>query len=95
VEKDWRSKPLEEVGVIGLAMGLDDGESLCSFDRIFFRKPSVGIERDPGGGRRSLVSRLGSTNSKPEVNSAPPTGEGESRRSGGQRGREGGKDGSN
>ena len=51
VETEFFSKP-REVGVMGLVMGLDVGESLCSFDRIFFRKPSVGIERDPGGGGR-------------------------------------------
>lgn len=47
LEKEFLLKPLE-VGVVGLVMGLAVGESLCSFDLIFFRNPSVGIGRDPG-----------------------------------------------
>lgn len=85
MESEFLSKPLEEVGVMGLVMGLEDGESLCSFDRIFFRKPRVGIERAPGGDRGPLLSKLGSTNSKPVVNSALLTREDECRLSRGQR----------
>ena len=59
VETEFFSKPREEVGVIGLVMGLDVAESLWSFDRIFFRKPSVGIERDPGGGVVDRCCRRG------------------------------------
>ena len=66
VEMEFFSKPREEVSVIGLVIGLDVGESRCSFDRIFFRKPSVGIEKDLWRGctLMSLVSRLRSTDSR-------------------------------
>lgn len=49
VEMEFFSKPRDEVGVTGLVMGLEVEESLCSFDRIFFRNPSAGIERGVGG----------------------------------------------
>lgn len=39
------SKPLDEVGVIGLVTWLEEGEFFCSLDRIFFRNPRVGIGR--------------------------------------------------
>lgn len=57
VEGEWIevSKPLEEVGVIGLVTWLDVGESFCSFVRIFFRNPSVGIGRDRRGGQVAIV----------------------------------------
>ena len=49
VEVDLWSKPLE-VGVVGLVTWLEVGEDFCSFDRIFFRKPSVGMKRSKGRG---------------------------------------------
>lgn len=49
VEVDFCEKPLE-VGVVGLVTWLEDGEGFCSFDRIFFRKPSAGMKRSQGRG---------------------------------------------
>jgi hypothetical protein len=39
------SKPLDEVGVVGLLTWLEFGDSFWSFVRIFFRNPSVGMRR--------------------------------------------------
>lgn len=85
MEMEFFSKAREEVGVMGLVMGLDVGESLCSFDRIFFKNPSVGIGKDPDCGRMALLSRLGSTNSKLKSMQHRPQGKVRGAREGGQR----------
>jgi hypothetical protein len=88
VEMEFFSKPREEVGVTGLVMGLEVGESLCSFDRIFFRNPSAGIERGPGGEVAGRYCRgCARRTAHRRDNSALPAGEG-GRRFGSRRERE-------